>query len=144
MKKWFSVLKLININLVYSDKNTAKQAIYSSRKVSILSWKKKPLITWDSSDAEGCSLKLPEFFFRVRLLLFLTFPFVSPNCSGALLKHSTKSLPSTYRWSAVACSSFRQYGFKEKVSKHTETAANLPRQNKTKQVPLYSKSTHCY
>ena len=36
-------------------------------------------MTWDSSDAEGCSLKPPEFSFRVRLLHFITFPFVSPN-----------------------------------------------------------------
>ena len=43
-------------------------------------------------------------------------------------------------WSTVTCSSFRQYDFKGKVSKNTETAANLPRQNKTKQVPLCSKS----
>ena len=30
---------------------------------------------------------------------------------------------------------------RKKLVKHTETAANLPRQNKTKKVPLCSKST---
>ena len=58
---------------------------YVSEKFSKLRKKNQTsLITRDSSDAEGCSSKPPEISLRVGLLLFITFPFVSPNCPGAI------------------------------------------------------------